>query len=78
VVESNSGKFEYARAYMEAERCRSDRVNILDLIESGNTGLFRAVEVLRDFHDDRFSTLAQPDIERALAEAVRKSESSGT
>jgi RNA polymerase primary sigma factor len=61
-----------------AERCRSDRVNILDLIESGNTGLFHAVEALRDFHDDRFSTLAQPYIERALAEAVRKSESSGT
>ena len=38
-----------------AERCRSDRVNILDLIESGNTGLFHAVEALRDFHDDRFS-----------------------
>jgi RNA polymerase primary sigma factor len=61
-----------------AERYPSDRINILDLIESGNTGLFHAVEALRDFHDDRFSTLAQPYIERTLAEAVGRSESSGT
>jgi hypothetical protein len=38
--------------------------------------LFRAVEALRDFHGNRFSTRAQPYIEDALAEA-RNSDSSG-
>ena len=59
-----------------AERYRNDRVNILDLLQGGNAGLFRAVEALRDFHGSRFSTHAQPYIEDALAEA-RNSDSSG-
>ena len=60
-----------------AERYRNDRVNILDLLQGGNAGLFRAVEALRDFHSERFSTHAQPYIEDALAEAARNSDSSG-
>jgi DNA-directed RNA polymerase sigma subunit (sigma70/sigma32) len=61
-----------------AERYRSDRINILDLIESGNAGLLQAVQALRDFHHDRFATYATPHVERALADAVHKSESTET
>jgi RNA polymerase primary sigma factor len=58
-----------------AEHYRSDRTHILDLIQGGNAGLFEAVEALREIYDTRFSTHARPYVERALAEAIRKSES---
>ena len=52
-----------------AERYRGGPVHILDLIQSGNTGLLEAVQNLGGFHHDRFSSCAARYIERAITEA---------
>jgi RNA polymerase primary sigma factor len=55
-----------------AERYRDGHVHIMDLIQSGNAGLLYAVQNLRDFNHDRFSTYATPHIEHAISEATAK------
>jgi DNA-directed RNA polymerase sigma subunit (sigma70/sigma32) len=57
-----------------AERYCGGRVHILDLIQSGNSGLLHAVQNVGDFHYDRFSSYATPHIERAIAEAKARSQ----
>jgi RNA polymerase primary sigma factor len=58
-----------------AERHRSERIHILDLIERGNQGLLQAAESLTDCIPHSFASHATAFIERALIEAV---ESAGT
>lgn len=53
-----------------AERYQDDRNHILDLIQKGNLGLFRAVKTLSDNFQGSFSTYAACHIERAIAEAI--------
>ena len=53
-----------------AERYRSDRIHILDLIEKGNSGLLHAVERLDVGSSDPFSAYATKFIEQAIAEAA--------
>jgi RNA polymerase primary sigma factor len=53
-----------------AERCQSDRLSILDLVQEGNRGLLRATETLGESSAEDFSPHAQPFIERAILEAI--------
>jgi len=53
-----------------AERHRSERLDILDLIEKGNEGLQRAVQTLTDCPPDSFAAHATKLIERALADGA--------
>lgn len=53
-----------------AERHRNDRIHILDLIQSGNDGLLKALKTLADSDDNSFSAHAIPYIERAVAQAA--------
>ena len=52
-----------------AERHRSNRVHILDLIQKGNEGLLRAAQTAADCGSDSFASYATPLIKCALAEA---------
>ena len=55
-----------------ALRFESDHLDILDRIQEGNTGLSRAIESLSSFRGDSFAAFAQPYIDNAIAEAIRK------
>ena len=54
-----------------AERYRSERLHMLDLIEKGNEGLLRAVQRLTDCPTDSFATHASRLVECALVEAAQ-------
>lgn len=60
-----------------AERYRNDRIPILELIQTGNLGLMRAVRTLADSSQDNFSAHATSHIERAIVEAITASGSTG-
>ncbi len=54
-----------------AERYRTERLHILDLIQKGNEGLMRAVQALTDSSPDSFAAHASRLVECALAEAAK-------
>lgn len=56
-----------------AKRYRNDRIHVLDLIQTGNQGLMRAIATLGDSGENTFSAHAAAHIERAIAEAVATS-----
>jgi RNA polymerase primary sigma factor len=56
-----------------AERCRTERIHILDLIQNGNDGLMVALKTFSDCGEDNFSAHATTHIERAILEAVASS-----
>jgi hypothetical protein len=58
-----------------AERCRTERIRILDLIQKGNDGLMVALKTFSDCGEDNFSAHATTHIERAILEAVASSDS---
>src|ERR1700676_5469072 len=58
-----------------AERHRTDRIHILDLIQKGNDGLLVALRTFSDSGEDNFSAHATTHIERAILEAVASSDS---
>ena len=60
-----------------AERYRNDRIYFLDLIQKGNDGLLGAVRTFSDSGQVSFSAYATAHIERAIAEAVTCSDSTG-
>jgi RNA polymerase primary sigma factor len=60
-----------------AQRNSNDRIYILDLIIEGNNGLMRALKTFCDSHEENFSAHATPHIERAIAEALAASGSTG-
>jgi len=60
-----------------AERYRNEHIHILDLIQVGNDGLVRALQTFKGSGEDSFSAYAAVHIERAIAEAVASSNSTG-
>ena len=60
-----------------AERYRTERTHILDLIQKGNDGLMVALKTFSDSGEDSFSAHATTHIERAIADAVASSDSTG-
>ncbi len=53
-----------------AERYANKGIHILDLIQSGNTGLMVALQSCADGSDDNFPGHAAPYIERAITERL--------
>jgi RNA polymerase primary sigma factor len=59
-----------------AEKHPSVRVHILDLIQTGNEALMRAVQPFADSGTEGFSAYASPFIDRAIEHAVATSQPS--
>jgi RNA polymerase primary sigma factor len=53
-----------------AERYPNNGIHILDLIDSGNTGLLAALQNFGESSDDNFRAHATPHIEHAIAERI--------
>ena len=53
-----------------AQRHSSDRIHVLDLIQTGNQALFTAARAFPDSNADNFSNYAEPFIENAILHAA--------
>ncbi len=53
-----------------AQKHPSDRINVLDLIQTGNQALFNAVRAFADGDAENFSAYAEPFIQNAIVHAV--------
>lgn len=69
LIESN-----FRLVVSRAVQIRQSRLSFADLIQEGNIGLVRAVDAFDPCQNKRFSTLAVPCIDRAMVNAVQRTD----